>query len=93
MSVQGHPGALVWSGEGGVAGYPVARKCNPANSALKQKGWALKKLPSSELVALTAPGGGCLTQRGAGFQGGAGGLVIAACNATDPAQIFSYNST
>ena len=26
-----------------------------------------------------------------GFEGGAGGLVVAPCNATNPAQIFSYD--
>jgi hypothetical protein len=37
-------------------------------------------------VALAAPGGGCLEVHGGGYQGGAGGLIVAACNATDPAQ-------
>ena len=65
----GHPGALVWSGQGGALGYPAAKKCDPSNSALKQKGWALKPLKANASeVALTAPGGGCLTQSGAGFQ-------------------------
>jgi hypothetical protein len=100
----GHPGALVWSGQGGALGFPAARKCNPSNSALKQKGWALKPLVQGgessnsvdndgSSVALAAPGGGCLTQRGHGFPGGAGGLVIAECNGTDPSQTFHYNST
>ena len=84
----GHPGALVWSGQGGTLGYPAARKCNPSNSALKQKGWALAPLDGGA-VALKAPGGGCLKQQGNGYAGGAGGLVISACNATDPAQIFN----
>ena len=88
----GHPGALVWSGQGGTLGYPAARKCNPSNTALKQKGWALAPLDGGA-VALKAPGGGCLKQQGNGYAGGAGGLVISACNATDPAQIFNYSKT
>ena len=87
-------------------GFPAARKCNPTNPALKQTGWALKPIgapesggssssddPDGSLVALTAPGGGCLTQSGHGFPGGAGGLIVADCNGTDPAQTFHYNST
>ena len=35
----GHPGTLVWSGQGGAQGFPAARKCDSANSALKQEGW------------------------------------------------------
>ena len=62
----GHPGALVWSGQGGALGYPAAKKCDPSNAALKQKGWALKPLANASEVALTAPGGGCLTQQGTG---------------------------
>jgi hypothetical protein len=90
----GHPGALIWSGQGGAMGYPAAKKCDPSNTALKQKGWALKPQASNASeVALAAPGGGCLTQRGSGFQGGAGGLLIAECNGTDPAQTFTYNPT
>eukprot|EP01050_Picozoa_sp_SAG11_P043567 SAG11_NODE_20694_length_440_cov_0.756598_1_plen_82_part_10 len=42
---------------------------------------------------LVEGGGGCLTQRGSGFQGGAGGLVIAECNGTDPSQTFTYDTT
>ena len=44
-------------------------------------------------TALKAPGGGCLEQSGAGFEGGAGGLIIAVCNATSPAQTFAYDTT
>ena len=61
---------LVWSGLGGALGYPAAKKCDPSNSALKQKGWALKPLANASEVAMTAPGGGCLTQQGGGYQGG-----------------------
>jgi hypothetical protein len=73
-------------------GFPAARKCNPTNPALKQTGWALKPIgaesggssssddPDGSLVALT-------------FPGGAGGLIVADCNGTDPAQTFHYNST
>ena len=64
------PGMLVWSGLGGALGYPAAKKCDPSNSALKQKGWALKPLANASEVAMTAPGGGCLTQQGGGYQGG-----------------------
>ena len=44
-------------------------------------------------VALVAPGGGCLRVQGSGYPGGAGGLVIARCNETDPAQAFSFDVT
>ena len=43
---------------------------------------------NSSGVVLVAPGGGCLTVKGAGYPGGAGGLVIAPCNVSDPSQIF-----
>lgn len=89
----GHPGGLVWSGLGGALGFPAARKCNLDNPGLKQAGWSLKPLASTTHVALGAPGGGCLKQQGAGFEGGAGGLIIADCNITDPAQIFDYDAT
>ena len=90
----GHPGGLVWSGLGGALGFPAARACSPNNPGLKQSGWALKPIAgSADGVVLSAPGGGCLKQQGAGFEGGAGGLIIAECNTTDPAQAFAYNAT
>jgi hypothetical protein len=90
----GHPGALVWSDLGGALGFPAARKCNPSNPALKQKGWSLK--PDAAVAgktALVGPSGGCLKIQGRGFPGGAGGLLLATCNSSDPAQAFSYNGT
>ena len=100
----GHPGRLVWSDLRGVYGYPAARACNPSNPALKQTGWALRPLaaktrsvPAGSVpegkVSLVAPGGGCLKVQGRGAPGGAGGLVVAACNATDDAQAFAYNAS
>ena len=88
----GHPGALVWSSLASF-GYPAARKCNPGNPALKQTGWSLKPLAGGGggTTAVGGPGGGCLTVKGAGYAGGAGGLVLADCNATDRAQIFTYD--
>ena len=44
-------------------------------------------------TALKAPGGGCLEQFGNGYEGGDGGLIIADCNTTNPAQTFKYNSS
>jgi len=87
----GHPGALVWSGHGGALGYPAARKCNTVNPALHQVGWALVSRPTAGEVMLQAPGGGCLTVQGAGYPGGAGGLVIARCNSSYAAQGFKYD--
>ena len=87
----GHPGGLVWSGLVG-AGFPAARKCDLQNPSLKQAGWSLKPLAGGD-VALGAPTGGCLAVQGRGFPGGAGGTVIAVCNATDPAQTFAYSTT
>jgi len=88
----GHPGTLVWSGLGGARGFPAARKCDAVNPGLKQQGWSLSPLANGN-TAVKAPGGGCLMQQGPGFEGGAGGLILADCNATSPAQIFSYNQT
>ena len=81
---------MVWSQ--GTQGFPAARPCDPANKQLHQQGWSLKTL-SPTTAALAAPGGGCLAQQGGGFPGGAGGLTITACNATDPAQVFSYDAS
>jgi len=96
----GHPGRKVWTGVGSALGYPAARACNPTNPALQQAGWSLKSIGQVEaieaeasLVALAAPGGGCLKVQGHGYPGGAGGLVIAVCNSTDPAQSFTYDTS
>ena len=84
----------MWSGLGGALGFPAARQCNLNNPQLRQSGWSLKPLPGSAGdVALGAPGGGCLKVQGAGFAGGAGGLIIADCNTTDPAQTFTYDDS
>ena len=98
----GHPGALVWSGLSPGMGYPAARACDLANGGLNQKGWSMKPALSSDAasagaagaggqVSVVAPGGGCLAAQGAGFAGGAGGLVIAECNATSPRQMWKYD--
>lgn len=76
----------------GARGFPAARKCDAVNPGLKQQGWSLSPLANGN-TAVKAPGGGCLMQQGPGFEGGAGGLILADCNATSPAQIFSYNQT
>jgi hypothetical protein len=81
---------LVWSSGAGL-GYPAARPCNLANKALKQAGWSLKAVDGN-LSSVVAPGGGCLMRQGAGYAGGAGGLIIAACNASSPAQTFVYDA-
>ena len=96
----GHPGALVWSAFGDTFGFPAARKCDPTNAGLKQAGWSLTPLPNAPApksrtataVSLEAPGGGCLRIQGRGYPGGAGGTVIAKCNATDGAQHFEYDT-
>lgn len=88
----GHPGGLVWEENGGAEGYPAARPCNLTNKALQQQGWSMEQLSTPGVVALNAPGGGCLTLQGPGYPGGFGGLVIAACNASDLSQQFKQDS-
>ena len=39
-----------------------------------------------------APGGGCLAIHGAGYPGGAGGLLLAECNSSDASQAFTYDA-
>ena len=101
----GHPGGLVWSALGGAFGFPAARTCDPGNAGLKQKGWSFTSLvPAAGAgagagagavgsVLAKAPGGGCLRAQGGGARGGAGGLVVVTCNATDAAQQFDYTAT
>ena len=48
--------------------------------------------PADNTTALRAPGGGCLRVQGGGYPGGAGGLVVVACNASDAAQAFQYSA-
>ena len=82
----------MWEENGGAEGYPAARPCNLTNKALQQQGWSMEQLSTPGVVALNAPGGGCLTLQGPGYPGGFGGLVIAACNASDLSQQFKQDS-
>jgi len=97
----GHPGRLVWQQLGGALGFPAARPCDIDNPSLHQVGWHLEPLPTSgpvagktdDKVALVGPGGGCLEQRGGGYPGGAGALVLSECNASKSVQQFTYNAS
>ena len=85
----GHPGGLVASSLAAAVGFPVAVECNASDPT--QQGWRLQPGESGR-VALQAPGGGCLGIHGAGAPGGAGGLLLAACNGSDTSQGFAYDS-